>query len=458
MAASETKPRRMKIATRCTSVEDFIWTFSKYVDDRSIFIATRTPKPVGTVRPFALLLDDRETIVMEGVGEVIESIETDATDAASAASESAPGGVGGMRLRPIELDEKSRALFDRLLDRRAAMQAERPATEPPPPAPEPPPRLLLVAQRFEDLTDDALAAFLECTLFEERGSLPSLGSSPEFSLARHSGEVRVLPVLVNDPAPIPPLAPPPEMTEQAAVPAPVFGPAPAPRPAPPRESEIAPPVAPPPSPPPEAPPDPVVAPQPSPPPQPPPSPPPPAPSPPPEPPRQVAPEPLPPLVPPQPMMPPLDQGSSQRLFRAVIFGLSVGLIASIIVIVLRFTKRAERRDDVATSQPAANVIPPRRGANDPPKSSALPSASAAPRSKPLDCVITVGSSPQRAKVSWNGREIGSTPLLDAKIPCEKGKLTVALENYETAEEELEAIEGTKLRAFKRLVPAPLPRR
>jgi hypothetical protein len=52
------QPKGLCIATRCTSIDQFIATFHQLCDETSLFVATRGTRAIGVESPFAILLAD----------------------------------------------------------------------------------------------------------------------------------------------------------------------------------------------------------------------------------------------------------------------------------------------------------------------------------------------------------------------------------------------------------------
>src|SRR5262249_22261459 len=105
----------LRAVTKYGSLEHFVTSFAPFVDESSIFIATRAPLEPGTERRFVFQLADG-TAVRQGRGRVVEPGPRD-------------GHVGeplGMRLGFMELTPKSREIH------RALLAAQKPAAHPHP--------------------------------------------------------------------------------------------------------------------------------------------------------------------------------------------------------------------------------------------------------------------------------------------------------------------------------------
>ena len=111
---AEKKTKGMCIATRCTSVEQFIQMFHRFVDEESFFVSTLNTRPPGLETSFSVQLVDG-TPVLRGLCVVMQSW-TDANN---------PFKTPGVRLGIKRLTANSMAVFERLLVTRSA-------TKPPP--------------------------------------------------------------------------------------------------------------------------------------------------------------------------------------------------------------------------------------------------------------------------------------------------------------------------------------
>jgi hypothetical protein len=192
----------MRLATPCTSDDDFVARFARHVTETSIFIVTRSVVRVGLERPFVFQLADG-TPVFQGRGRIVDVCDSDAH-----------GRRRGMTLRFLELGDVSRRLLAAMLmaNRSAASSAALtalPAVAPrahtervsPPPLPTGSVRLplpslpaerlasgtplpvmseqrtpgspfVLPANPLGALSDDHLRSFIECTLYEEGDPRP----------------------------------------------------------------------------------------------------------------------------------------------------------------------------------------------------------------------------------------------------------------------------------------------
>jgi hypothetical protein len=114
----------MCIATRCTSVEQFIQMFHRFVDDESFFISTMNTRPPGLETPFAVQLVDG-TPVLKGLCVVLQAWP-DANN---------PFKTPGVRLGIKRLTANSMIVFEQLLVTRSAQKLPTPPaslTRPPP--------------------------------------------------------------------------------------------------------------------------------------------------------------------------------------------------------------------------------------------------------------------------------------------------------------------------------------
>jgi molecular chaperone DnaK len=95
----------MRIKLKYPDVETFIERYSVNISRGGVFIATRTPKPVGTVLRFEFQLASSMTLI-RGEGQVVWVKAFDPDN---------PRRVHGMGVRFTRLDPESRAMVDRAL-------------------------------------------------------------------------------------------------------------------------------------------------------------------------------------------------------------------------------------------------------------------------------------------------------------------------------------------------------
>jgi hypothetical protein len=259
-STSERAPTRkgMRIATRCTSVDQFVDMFHRFVDEDSFFVSTVNTRPAGLETSFSVQLADG-TPVLSGLCTVLQSWTTTTS----------PFKTPGVRLGIKRLTASSMSVFERLLVTRSrpALPLQRseaglargraaPSSAPssgrsgalPPPAPsassgsratqgaevtseldaplfsdtaattavspalralvaEQPARapgsdVVLPANPLMDLTDASLEGYVDCTLYEETGT---------FFLVDDNG----VPVDELLPPPAPPLLAPRPITRAA---------------------------------------------------------------------------------------------------------------------------------------------------------------------------------------------------------------------------------------------------
>jgi len=164
------------VVTRCATAEEFFSSFRPFVDDTSVFIPTRSPRPVGTRQAFLIQLKDGQPM-LRGQGEVIESFP-----------EAGEPKRVGMRLHILSLDTASQAMFARLMEHKRAPTLPPPFRGSPtgqtvrflvPPMPAPPERATesrvpgasytLPANPFSELPPEALEHFIDCTIYEDTG-------------------------------------------------------------------------------------------------------------------------------------------------------------------------------------------------------------------------------------------------------------------------------------------------
>jgi hypothetical protein len=178
--------RTLRMVTRFGSVAEFEQAFARLVDETSLFVVTRRLFAVGDRLRFVIQLQDRETVVMSGEGDIVES---------PARLPGSDTGVG-MRLRLTKLGAASMLLHRRLLKMRREREAVPRRVPPPPPRtstsrPTPDPSgptvsasptsgtplvsretailgstFRLPANPLGELADGTLEAFVECVLYE----------------------------------------------------------------------------------------------------------------------------------------------------------------------------------------------------------------------------------------------------------------------------------------------------
>ena len=56
--AGGTGNKRLRIVTRCTTIDEFFATFGAFADESSLFIVTNKPRALGLVQPFVIQLKD----------------------------------------------------------------------------------------------------------------------------------------------------------------------------------------------------------------------------------------------------------------------------------------------------------------------------------------------------------------------------------------------------------------
>ncbi|MEO8842888.1 MAG: PEGA domain-containing protein [Kofleriaceae bacterium] len=197
------KTKGLRIATRCTTMDQFVAAFHRFVNAQTVFISTLNPRSVGLETAFSIDLADN-TPALRGIGVVIESWTTPQN----------PYGRPGLQLGIRRLTVDSEPVFDRLLFAREATAAiptssssimqvivtkpgvARPLskTQPAPlgvkvvstPPGDPPVSdvqlplpddtrtpgsdLVLPANPLMNIDDKSLEGFVDCTLYEETGN------------------------------------------------------------------------------------------------------------------------------------------------------------------------------------------------------------------------------------------------------------------------------------------------
>jgi hypothetical protein len=127
MTAPATKTRALCVATRCTSVDQFVATFHRFCgEDQTFFVATMTSRPVGLETPFSIQLADKQP-VLRGLCIVLDAWDTPDNRYKRP----------GIRLGIKRLTPESQIVFDRLKAAAASPVAMAEATPTPGPAPQP---------------------------------------------------------------------------------------------------------------------------------------------------------------------------------------------------------------------------------------------------------------------------------------------------------------------------------
>jgi uncharacterized protein (TIGR02266 family) len=121
--AAHRHPVALRIRLRYTQVEQFISKFATNLSRGGMFLATKSPRPVGTTLRFEIVLADNSPVI-EGTGEVRWVADYDRDD---------PSAPHGMGVRFIELTPASAALLDKVLALRAARGDAELDEVPPPP-------------------------------------------------------------------------------------------------------------------------------------------------------------------------------------------------------------------------------------------------------------------------------------------------------------------------------------
>jgi hypothetical protein len=148
-----TKVKGLRIATRCQSLDEFITAFHRNVDEESFFIATRDTRPIGLETAFAIELADG-TPALRGRCSVLQ-VWKDGSN---------PFKHPGLLLGIKRLTASSLTVFEQLLVRRD------PPAPPPVEARTPGSELVLPANPLGEVTDAAIAGYVDCTLYEETGN------------------------------------------------------------------------------------------------------------------------------------------------------------------------------------------------------------------------------------------------------------------------------------------------
>ncbi|MCI0636415.1 MAG: hypothetical protein L0206_21235, partial [Actinobacteria bacterium] len=96
------RPKVMRVATRCRTVEELIAAFATLVDEQSLVVLTDQQRVIGSRQPFVVELAGGE-MVMKGEAEVVES--------------TAPP-KGRLRLKFLTLDATGREIHRRMVERK----------------------------------------------------------------------------------------------------------------------------------------------------------------------------------------------------------------------------------------------------------------------------------------------------------------------------------------------------
>ena len=121
---SKNSPRvtTLRVATRCTNVDEFVRAYAKFCDDTSLFIASKQTLQLGVAVPFSIELADG-TPALRGDGIVL--------DAWTATSNQNRFKRPGMRLTIQRLDSESVEVFNMLRATRAAFEKAAPTRREP---------------------------------------------------------------------------------------------------------------------------------------------------------------------------------------------------------------------------------------------------------------------------------------------------------------------------------------
>lgn len=113
MSSEPTSPEPVRVRLRYAAFETFIDKFAPNVTRGGVFLASRTPRPVGEVFAFEVLLAGGE-VALAGEGKVTWVREFDPA---------APQKPHGMGVQFLRLDAPSRDVVNRMLARKAAAVA-----------------------------------------------------------------------------------------------------------------------------------------------------------------------------------------------------------------------------------------------------------------------------------------------------------------------------------------------
>src|SRR6266478_2814603 len=122
MSTPSPKSKALCVATRCTTVDQFVATFHRFCgEDQTFFVATMTSRPIGLETAFSIQLANKQP-VLRGMCVVLDAWETPENRYKRP----------GIRLGIKRLTADSQVVFDRL-KAASASQAPVPIAEAPPP-------------------------------------------------------------------------------------------------------------------------------------------------------------------------------------------------------------------------------------------------------------------------------------------------------------------------------------
>ena len=166
------KTKGLRIATRCTTLDQFVAAFHRFCDAQTFFISTLSQRAVGLETAFSIDLVDH-TPALRGIGVVLEAWSTADN----------PFGRPGLQLGIRRLTADSEPVFERLLRAQEAKLPRAPTSSTSPvvvrattPRPDtitsvetrtPGSDLVLPANPLMNLTDESLEGFVDCTLYEQ---------------------------------------------------------------------------------------------------------------------------------------------------------------------------------------------------------------------------------------------------------------------------------------------------
>jgi len=185
---AEHRTKVLRVATRCTSIDQFVEGFARYCEKRTLFIASLTTRSPGHQSPFVILLADGSQ-ALRGTCEVVEAWPTP----------TGPFRRPGVRIKLLQLDAPSEAVLTRLHKFKP----------PAPPAPKPPvlpplPPLKPVGALSK--TPAPGTPIVAATAAAPVAVLPPLGRGTVRAQAAVPAPAAAVPSIV--PAVIPPAAPP----------------------------------------------------------------------------------------------------------------------------------------------------------------------------------------------------------------------------------------------------------
>lgn len=146
--------RALWIRTKWDTVEELVQAMAKICDGKTCFVPTEDRQPIGTEAEFAIELADG-TQVVSGRCEIVDHLELARRP--------------GMRIAFVAIESDPVAVLEQLQARAGSetVRVDTRPTEQTPPLPAP--ENIVPANPLTEMTDDALAGFVDCELAEYDG-------------------------------------------------------------------------------------------------------------------------------------------------------------------------------------------------------------------------------------------------------------------------------------------------